>query len=270
MRRIILDTSVCINVGRGVITANDWKLLEKYLKRRCRYFVSPLALLELVVGLGRGKAAYFAKNLLALRTLLAPGDRFLRFPGHFVIERVFGDGRRKKGFEPGNFTLWASALLNAQTKRQLRDGVVDFGSSWRMTFGFDFDAVIKDHLNGQAAFVREYENIRCSGASRTSEVWAEGFLSYFGIEPSEENRNLLISALDAVVTYVSALSELAITSNYNFEKNKNDWIDWQHLCYLADPLMYIVTSDGRLKRRISGSAQSERVLMWPELLTLSR
>jgi len=267
MHRVIMDSSVCINAVRGKITSHEWECLCSCLTRKFSYFVSPLTFIELIIGLGRGDDGYYHQNLDAIRALLRPGDRFLKFPGHFVLDRVFGDPREKPDFEPRDFSEWASILLNAASKQQVCDGEVDLAKLSRsLTFGFDFDKVIRSQLEGQIAHVRAYESMRASRRRRTSEDWVNSFLKNFKVELTDHNRAKLSTALDATLTFSSSLCDLALDGNYNFEKHKNDWVDGQQLYYLADPQLYIVTLDGPLKDGIKSSSQSGRVVSPSELL----
>jgi hypothetical protein len=125
MRRVIMDSSVCISAVRGKIPSHEWEDLCKILTRKCAYFVSPLTFIELIIGVGRGDESYYQKNLEAIGALLRPGDRFVKFPGHFVLDRVFGHSSEKPDFEPRDFSQWASILLNAARKQQVCDGDVD-------------------------------------------------------------------------------------------------------------------------------------------------
>jgi hypothetical protein len=269
MRRVILDSSVAINVAKGKVSQSRWDDLCSLLRRRCAHFVCPLTFIELITGLGRGSEVYYKSNLEAANALLRPGDRFLKFPGHFVLDRVFGDSREKPDFEPKDFSEWASILLKATNKKQLQDGEVDLIELSRtLTFGFDFEVVIRSRTEGQAEHVNAYEEVRVSGKRQTPEDWANSFLKSLGIEMSDVNRSRLLSAINAQVTFASALNELALSSNYNFQKNKNDWVDGQRLYYLADRELYIITDDGPLRDKIRMSYQANRVVCVDEMLQL--
>jgi hypothetical protein len=159
-------------------------------------------------------------------------------------------------------------LLNAASKQQVCDGEVDLAELSRtLTFGFNFDTVLRSQLAGQAAHVRAYENMRLSKKRRTSDDSLNAFLANFGVQLTHDNRLDLRAALDAFLTFSSALCDLALNSNYSFEKHKNDWVDGQQLYYLADPELYIVTLDGPLKEKIKTSSQAERVVSPSELLS---
>ena len=112
MRRVFLDSSVCVDIARGTISKEGWEKLRGFLTRKCAYFVSPLTFIELISGLGKEQDAYYRKNLEALNVLFGPGGRFLPFPGRFVLDRVFGNPKPKPGFEPSDFKNWAAVLLN--------------------------------------------------------------------------------------------------------------------------------------------------------------
>jgi hypothetical protein len=270
MRRAILDSSVCVDVARGKTPKDDWGKLREFLTHKCAYFVSPLTFIELIVGLGKGQDGYYHKNLEALNVLLGPGDRFLPFPGRFVLDRAFGRPKPHPGFEPSDFKQWATVLLNAANKKQLADGDVDLLElSKEATFGFDFDLIIKPQENGIAEHTRIYEGIRDRKEDcPSSEQWADGFLAANELELTPENRRIALGKIDAALALAAQLCKLARTTDYKFENHNGDWVHSQHLYYLADPQLYIVTMDNPLRERIKTSSQAGRVVSPQELLRL--
>jgi hypothetical protein len=255
---------------RRALTDRDWRLLRDAIRRKFAYFVSPLTLIELVTGLGKGDDGYYQKNLEALKVLLEPGDRFLQFPNRFVLDRVFGIVKEHTGFEPSDFNSWATLLLNAASKKQLADGDVDLLElSKDHTFGFDFNKIIKPQEEGIAKHVEIYEGIRSrKEACPTRQQWADAFLVGSGLPLTDSNRRTALERIDAVITLSAHLCELARTTDYKFEKHRGDWIDGQHLYYLADPDVHIITMDKPLKDRIKSSPQARRVLTPEEVLAM--
>jgi hypothetical protein len=259
MRRALMNSSVAVNVARGKASPEEWRCLRDVLQHRFAYFVSPLTLIELLSGLGKGEDSYYHKNIEALKVLLEPGDRFLPFPARFALDRIFGIVKDHPGFEPRDFNAWVSILLNAATKKQLADGDVDLMAlSQDMTFGFDFNLIIKPQEQGIANHVESYEAVR-SGKKGcpTREQWADGFLVAHGLDLTPTNRKAVLDRVDAAIVLAAHLCELARTTDYKFEKHKGDWIDGQHLYYLADPDLYIVAMDKPLKERIKSSPQAQ-------------
>jgi hypothetical protein len=268
MRRAILDSSVCVDVARGKISSEDWEKLREFLTHKCAYFVSPLTFIELIVGLGKGQDGYYHKNLEALNVLFGPGDRFLPFPGGFVLDRVFGTPKPNPGFEPSDFKNWAGVLLNAANKKQLSDGDVDLAELSRdATFGFNFDLIIQPLENGIAEHVRIYEGIRDRKENCPAlEQWADASLAANELGLTAGNRKIILEKIDAALVLSAQLCNLARTTDYKFDKHKGDWVDGQHLYYLADPQLYIITMDNPLKERIKASSQAGRVVSPQELL----
>lgn len=261
---------MCVDVARGEISTTDWERLREFLSRECAYFVSPLTFTELITGLGKGQDGYYHKNLEALNVLFGSGGRFLPFPGRFVLDRVFGIAKPHPGFEPSDFKNWAAVLLNAANKRQLADGDVDLIElSKDATFGFNFDVIIQPQESGIATHVQIYEGIRHRKENcPSSEQWADAFLVANGVELTTENRKTILERIDAALVLAASLCNLARTTDYKFDKHRGDWMDGQHLYYLADPELYIVTKDNPLKQRIKTSYQAGRVLTPEELLRL--
>jgi hypothetical protein len=266
--RALIDSSVCVDVARGNLKPEDWRALRETIQRKFAYFVSPLTFIELVSGLGKGDEGYYQRNLEALKILLEPGERFLQFPNRFVLDRVLGIVKEHPGFEPTDFSTWATVLLNAATKKQLADGNVDLMDLSRdATFGFDFTKIIKPLEEGITNHVAIYEGIRNrKEPCPTRQQWADAFLVANGLPLTQTNRQVMLERIDAAITLASHLCELARTTDYKFEKHKGDWIDDQHLYYLADPEIHIITMDKPLKDRIKSSSQARRVLTPEEVL----
>src|SRR6267378_4137900 len=89
--KIFYDASICIDVARGRITAEDWLQGSKFISRSCKYYISPVTVDELLRGIHRGSPEEFRRNRRALEFLYpAHKKSFLPYPGNFLMVHVFG------------------------------------------------------------------------------------------------------------------------------------------------------------------------------------
>ena len=91
------------------------------------------------------------------------------------------------------------------------------------------------------------------------------------IRPTERTPldKLVMDELCAFMTAYKWVLNKMLESEYNYIKNKNDYIDIHLLPYLARNDMTLVTLDGRLKAKIGAcSTQASRVLSIDELTGL--
>jgi hypothetical protein len=62
---------------------------------------------------------------------------------------------------------------------------------------------------------------------------------------------------------------LARTNTYDFSKHDSDWLDLQQLYYLAEPSIFLVTFDSKIKLRTANSRQIGQILDFEELKALA-
>lgn len=263
--RIFFDTSFCIDIARGRITADEWTKCRQSLTRQFQYCISPLTLYELLVGFSRGRDQYFEPNKEALRVLYGNSANrlFLKLPGQFVMETVLKVDKRKFGFEAKDFDLWTKAALRAPDIQSLESGAVEMPPRKSRTFGLDLGLIEAQVQEGKDAHARELEELRDGKLQAPpSVVWAAGIIRRMEGPPRPELCKSLATALDAAYRFDSALWKLASESKYDFEKHASDWIDVQQLYYLSDTRMNIVTRDVNYNVRTLGSTQADRILVY--------
>ncbi len=275
MRRpkLFLDSSICIDAAKEIVPPDKWAQVWRYLSKSYRYLISPLTLAELLVGIGRGKTEYFDTNRKALRILRSTlkRKRFLRLPGHFVRETLFGDSSRKPRFEPEDFTRWMEIVLRAPDKAALESGRVNLPYQFRQTFGFDFGHIDQELQKGKDEHAHLLQHLREGKLVRPSvNVWAAAVLDRLNVQQNSTNNSKLFNQLDAAFHFDQSLWKLAETSSYDFAKHETDWLDRQQLYYLCDQEIYFATGDDQLRERTAGSEQAKRILTWAELCSLAR
>ena len=100
----------------------------------------------------------------------------------------------------------------------------------------------------------------------TAGDWAKSALHKAGVDVTGERANALLEGADAVYRYDEWLWQQA-SGSYKFDgvRNAGDLIDSMQLFYLADPRMYFLTGDKRLRARIEASTKKAQVLMYDDL-----
>jgi len=273
-KKIFYDTQVITYALAGRIPPSAWKLVSQYVSARCRYCVSLNTLTELVVGLARGDDSHFTENANRVRFLCsAPKAVFLPLVGEFVRTRVFHESPRRPDYSHDQIKLWPRIIMKARDKRELTAGLVSLPEPGRsgIDYGFNLDMLVRQVQSGKDAHARALNDLRTGTLRRpTQQQWAAGVLHNLQIRFTNSNVASLCSALDAVYQYDSSLYDLAQSNSYDFSKHDSDWLDSQQLYYLADPSVFLVTFDSKIKVRTTKSSQFSRILGFEELKALAR
>jgi hypothetical protein len=98
-------------------------------------------------------------------------------------------------------------------------------------------------------------------------VWARQFARVYGLEPTDLQTARMAKALDAVYAYQESVWTMSTSDAFKPENNQNDWIDLNQLFYLADPSVYFLTAERKIKLRCQRSNQANRILVLSEYLT---
>jgi hypothetical protein len=228
----------------------------------------------LIVGLASGDDAHFSENVARIRLLCsAPRAVFLPLVGDFVRTKVFHAAPRRADYSPQQIKFWPRIIMKAKDRTELTQGTVSFKEPGRsgIDFGFNLDKVVQQVQTGKDAHAQALQGLRSKTTLRpTRQQWAVGVLHDLQIQITTLNVASLCSALDAAYEYDNYLYNLAQKNSYDFSKHDSDWLDSQQLYYLADPNVFLVTFDSKLKQRIAGSSQADRILNFEELKVLAR
>lgn len=121
-----------------------------------------------------------------------------------------------------------------------------------------------------AKYIAYLEGFRKQGFRfKNKSSWVAGALAHLGLAGTAENGRTLLEGADAWYCFEKFILT-AVSGNYNFRKHTSDLVDGQILQYLCDPNLFLVTSDGPLKKRTLMSTQAERILTPKEFLSKFR
>jgi hypothetical protein len=261
-KKLFFDTNVCDILSKAkhaaLLTA-----LQKRLFSGFRLLIAPTTIFELLDGLARSDRKYFRDHQARFKILaLSSGLKCLPHPAAFVIKRVLGKPATRPGFEPTNFAQWIKVVLAAQSYDDLAQGKVKL-SGVKLGYGMDFLTFSSQMDEGKSEHANLLVSVRNGTQMRpTPEQWAASILAMNGCVCSSDEAKKVATALDAAYVLDSYLWELAKNNSYNFLKHASDWMDVEHLHYLADPSIHFLTNDeSTIKRRVLASTQANRILI---------
>jgi hypothetical protein len=266
--KFVFDTHVVSYICDGVITRTDWDAVRQFISRRGRYAISAITLYELIASIAHGDDQHFSENQARLKILREPPKRkILPLTRDFIRSTIFHLPPQKPDFAPERMKIWIDVILAAKTKQEVRGPIMLPRSGNRKPpYGFDLSHLANHIKEGKRHNAAELEGLR-QGAFGipTTERWAESRLKECGVETSAQNVTTLLEAVDAARRYDFSLFSMAKNRAYDFGRHDSDWLDIMQLCYLADPLVHVVTSDANMKLRTRGSPQADRILTFDEL-----
>lgn len=268
-QKFVFDVHIPDYVQSGKIDQAQWRSVLRFLSSRARYAVSSISLYELIAGIEGGDDAHFLKNRDRLKILCEPAGReFLPLAADFVRRVVFKRPIRAQAFESGKLKRWVKVILNARSKGDLRAGnVLVDGQS----YGSDIAPLVAHIREGKRRDVERFEKLqRGQLKASTPESWARQVLLRMDIPASVENLAALQSTIDAAWHYELFRYGMAKDPRCNFAKKASDWLDSQLLYYLADPQLHLVTFDARLRSRVRDSQQSNRVVLFEDLMATAK
>jgi hypothetical protein len=184
----------------------------------------------------------------------------------FVPNTIFGETRKPADSVDTNFDLWMRAILRSPDKKALRSGRLQIGLKGRNGFGLDLESICKSIRDIQAGYARLFDSFRKSGVpDLTPNVWAKMILNSLGKPVNSPNVKAVLERLDAACRFDRHLWQFIRNPDYNFSKHRGEIVDAQQLYYLCRSNIYFVTNDTRLKKAVSGSPQSRRILTYQDL-----
>jgi hypothetical protein len=264
---VFFDTHIITKASDGRIGHEVWTRLTEAIEQKYEYRVSFTTLFELLNALAGGDEQHFEENRKRLVVLAdVPGCEFLPLPGQFIRDVVFGLPVESAGFSPNAFQrLWIPLIKTARDKSELSGGI----AMGAYDAGINLGMVRKQMENGQDLWIEQLRHAKDSGKQMPPrEIYAE-FLLQFDVKAAvtRETIQKLGAALDAAFCHLSQIHHESTRSNYNFEKNRQDWVDNNQLMYLADPNSIFVTDDARLAAKVRKSTQRVRVREFSDFVT---
>lgn len=271
---ICLDTTVCINAASGKYPPAEWRRVWRFIRSNFEYAILHPVLAELIIGVADGDDLHFRHNQAAVKILYAAGKkRFLPMPGQFVLSTVLGARAPIDRLYSERFDREARTVVLASSKKQLLSGAVPWPKNRRHSVGMDLHLLRDQMKKGQDAHISALEKLRRRELRvLPANEWAARALRSLPavrIELTSKDAEMLGSVLTGAYCYERFLWNEALNGRYDFSKHRSDWIDLQLLFYLADPFIHLLTHDRKLKARIAGSPQSDRVHGYADFVKLA-
>ena len=256
------DTNVCSKWETDPGVHANWLAEKARLESLGHEYVScSLVLVELLSRLVKPEPAYFSSDLKSFLFLSKNETaRFLPFPAKFALKTALGVDSRVSRFDAEEFHNWSKCVTSAKSREALGNAEVEM-DSMLLTYGIDFGKIKRQHEAGRAAFIKRMAYLRGHRRLPSRDEVALGILRAQHVIPQPADADKLADALDAAYHYEIFL--LSTDNSYDFgaDKHHGDWVDSQLLYYLADPEMYILTDDSKLKKRCLPSPQADRILL---------
>ena len=153
--------------------------------------------------------------------------------------------------------------MQRKSYQQLVDGEVTIPLHSGWTTGLKPIILLEQTVKGKRILIDQLEKVRAGKLNVPNKAtWARGMILRLGQKPTHEDCLKVANALDAAYEFFAWLCQQAKTSNYRFEKHASDWFDSEQLYYLADPRMYLLTSDGDFAQRVRKSSQAARLVTY--------
>ena len=267
-RKLMLDTNVGEKLSSDIY-GFDSKRIKGAIARDFRLVVSPQTLIELMNGvIGGTTDAHLQADQRRLRVFVGNGPpNILRFPGDFALRTVLGIESNVPKFSPENFRLWVKAILSAKSQYELVNGHVRIPNRGRMTVGLNKIAIANQQKEGKSTH-REWLQLAMSGtcAFPSREEWAKRIGVGLEVDLDLAQSVMLGERLSAAYEYQRNTFETAAGNpKYNVTRHDSDWIDNQHLFYLCDRDVFLLTDEKNIRGKCSVSDQGNRVLLLKEM-----
>jgi hypothetical protein len=257
----LADTNVCSKWESDPAVSKNWQAARTELESRGHQYVAcPLVLIELLARLVKPEPKYFPKDLKSFVFLQTNQRKFLPLPGYFVVKTVLGVDSPVTALHPADFDQMLQCIVSATSREAISSGDVELPISTQISYGLDFEKIRLPRDQGIREYAKSMTSMRQGGCVPTRTQHARGILSNLGIIPVNGDLDAVADAVDAAFEYERfLLSDVGPT--YDYLKHSSDWVDRQLLYYLADPAMFIVTNDRKIRDRCGRSKQSERVIV---------
>ena len=279
----IFDTSVFIDVSKGIISRADWRRVKKLLpKHGCP--ISFISLQELLIGLHTCSPEYFQEKKRAVEEArVISRQRVLDQPQTFLIRHTIQPEFRGIGLRSSQMKDWLEVACRAKDQRQLSEGIKYKG----LFFGMDLAVLQKTRFDAGQSQIGilervlnelhpDWRNLRKETHRSLpqelhdeiqrvdSQVWrresAQALIHAAGVTQDESAICSVIAGADATLIFTASLIRDVLLTDYRFESNSNNLFDGLQLYYLADKRFCFVTQDTKLIGRVQQSTQANRVL----------
>jgi hypothetical protein len=260
--KLFFDTDVCVNVEKGTICRDEWQHVCQHVNDKYGYQISFITLKEIFAGIARSSDEHFERAKVRLHSLCEPySPQFLPCPAVFAVRTLLelSNVARRVWIANSEEDLYRSisgALLDGMSKDALKS-----------QFSFDLDQFDDHEDQAQSRFALQNEGLR---AGKTAEpdrsVMASCILEDLHLSSNPDSCQKLVIGLDAACTFTEVLCRQSKNPQFSFQKHRNNWGDMMQLYYLCDESMHFVTSDTRIRPKVSGSSQESRILLYDDLV----
>jgi len=156
------------------------------------------------------------------------------------------------------------ALKQARDGKGLSLGNVvlrSFSGVPELTVRIDLPSLRKEMEDGKKLWAEQLKLARNDGKGMPSVEGYAGYILGFQLHAPRTQHNVqqISKALDAAYSHLAHIYHQSTKGAYNFDRNRQDWIDNQQLMYLADPDLTFVTADRRLIAKLAKSSDRHRV-----------
>jgi hypothetical protein len=293
----LFDTNIFSDLQEGKISAEDWQHILR-LRPRKGWPLSAITVLELLVGVHRVAPEKFgqSKKQLDFARELSKG-RVLDEPRVLLCENIL---HRSFPFQPiskSGLTKLMEITCLANSKADILQGRVEYKRSiyrGKRSAGID-TALISDLMAGpKEDWVKQIETqlfeiypnwrehltqtgLRLPAQLRnrleSPEVWelsrekfSESMLSWLGGDAGGPRPSEFADRIDAVLRFTFWVMRESLLRRYSYEKHESDIYDQIQLHYLANEKYIFVTNDQKLRNRLAGSSQANRILCFNHFL----
>ena len=226
---------------------------------RARMLVSPLTTFEALAQLAREDCGEdVLKQIKAMRNWTDPSHTgLLPWPNDWLYTIWHNkpkpdDGFTKKIEDAFN---WCMTADSADSLAELKQTAVEHAKlvdAFKLQKAIEFKAMIDAaRQEGTKAF-------------DTTQFWFNSIANSVGADPASKPEDEIVDALSAQHEFEQAKLQTALkTPEYNplNRTNQNDIFDVEQLVYLADPSLYMITSDRGFKRKVKKSTQVDRIIL---------
>lgn len=288
----IFDSSVFIDVGNGSIGGGSWHRVKSRLPKHG----SPLSFItlqELLIGLHKAPLEKFEQaKCAANEARVLCKRRVLDQPAAFLYKTLFRSPFGGAGVGGRDVRDWLEVACRAKEPLDLELGGVRYK---RNVFGLDLSLLVRSKEDMRNSFVNavmrqlddanpEWRQMKRAGGTAVpaemhdrirrvdAETWkgknAEALLHSLRVAADQETIRLVLSGVDALLTFMTSIVRDCLITTYDFERDANSFVDALQLYYLANDRFCIVTQDKGLLRRTEASSQRGKVLLFSSFLNL--
>ena len=226
--------------------------------------------MELLIGICRSDPNFFEVHKdriqVAIGARWADSAKVLDGPFVYALEHGARLKGPKAGIQKEKYSKLVKIVLGARSLSQLLKEGVDLPQSVRRRWLLQCGDIDQDLETGKQFYARRLNAVKVEKWNFDQQRdWTIDMCRYQGVTLMQPQEDGMIKALDAVYRYQEKVWRMS-DGNFKPEKNVNDWLDYNQLFYLADPLMHFFTEERKIKVRCEQSEQSQRILILDEFL----